>query len=113
MSLSIPTELSEKLTKIVELHTGQEILRQRMTKAKQELAQYFSKHPNVQTTYKVGHRQVRYVERQQTSGLTQTAVKAGLTSTLKSPELVKDTLKAILLQREIKKNYVVEIIKNK
>jgi hypothetical protein len=72
--------LKQKLDKIAELQTGINILRNRMKTSKQDLVKYFEQHRNLKNSkFMAGNSQISYVDKKQTTGLSQKLIVSGLT----------------------------------
>lgn len=110
----------KKLTKLSELQSGLEILKDRMTQSKQDLIEYFNKNPHLKIPkYSVGAHYIRYTDKKNTDGLSQKLIIKGLSEYFKNAQInnveeeVSKALFTILSQRGAKIVPTIDISKDK
>jgi hypothetical protein len=112
--------LKQKLQEINKLKAGMDILKERMTGAKEDLIDYFDDNPGLKDAkYAVGSNYIRYVDRKQTDGLSQKLIIRGLSKYFKAngsqnvEDDVSRALACILNERGSKIVPAIDITKNK
>lgn len=111
--------LQKKLSQVVELQNGIEILRNRMNSSKRDLLMYFSQNPQLKTPkYAVGERYVRYIDKKNNDGLSQKLIIKGLSEYFRQAGVknvedeVSKALDIILDQRNSKIVPTIDISKD-
>lgn len=75
----IEVSLQKKLVRIAELHQGLDILKHRMSEAKEDLLKYMHDHQTAKLPkYAIGDRYIRYLDKSVSDGLSQKLIKSGL-----------------------------------
>jgi len=102
------------LAKLAELHSGIDILKDRMTQSKKELIVYLNLNPQLKTPkYVVGDRYIRYVDKKNTDGLSQKLIIAGLADYFKTQgvnDVELETSKALATILSHRKSKIVPTI---
>ncbi len=113
-------KLQKKLSQLVELQNGIEILKERMDLSKKDLINYFDQNPELKIPkYAVGEKYIRYVDKKTTDSLSQKLIILGLSEYFKNRGIqdieieVSEALSMILIQRKFKMVPTIDITKDK